>query len=160
MPSTLVQQQQFRSVIGHFATGVAVVTANATNGPSGMTVNALCSLSLEPLLLIVCFDEGSRTLAAVSETRRFGVSMLSAEQHELPATFASKAPEAEKFAGVGYTLEHGVPILEGALAWLVCDVEQLVPGGDHTIGIASVEAMDHGEGTPLLWYRGSYRPLA
>jgi len=156
--STL-DQQQFRSVLGHFATGVTVVTASSASGPSGMTANALCSLSLDPLLLIVCFDEGSRTLATVREARRFGVSVLSAEQHDLPATFASKGPEAEKFAGVGYALEHGVPILEGALAWLVCDVEQLIPGGDHTIGIASVAAMDHGEGTPLLWYRGSYRPL-
>jgi 3-hydroxy-9,10-secoandrosta-1,3,5(10)-triene-9,17-dione monooxygenase reductase component len=73
--------------------------------------------------------------------------------------FASKLPEREKFDGIPYEMRDGVPVLEGTLAWLVCDVQELIPGGDHTIAIGQVRQMHHGEGEPLLWYRGDYRSL-
>jgi len=157
--ATELDRQTYRAVIGHFPTGVAVITGAGPGGPAGMTANALCSLSLEPLLLLVCFDNDARTLPVVRESGRFGVNLLAAGQEALSGVFASKTPEAEKFDGVGYALERGVPVLDGALAWLACDLGELIPGGDHTIGIGRVVAMHHREGEPLVWYRGGYRSL-
>ena len=156
-----VEPDRFRAVIGHFATGVTVVTAAGPSGPVGMTANAVASLSLEPLLLLVCFDNDARTLPVVREGGRFGVNVLADGQQALARMFASKAPEAEKFAGVAHTVHDGIPVIEGALAWVGCRLEHLVPGGDHTIGIGAVESAETGSGEPLVWYRGgygSYRP--
>jgi 3-hydroxy-9,10-secoandrosta-1,3,5(10)-triene-9,17-dione monooxygenase reductase component len=153
-----VEPQRFRDVMGHFATGVTVVTASDGDGPVGMTANAVCSLSLEPLLALVCFANGARTLRVVREQRRFGVNVLAKGQEELARLFASKAPEREKFAGVQHTVHDGIPVIEGTLAWVGCTLEQLVPGGDHTIGIGAVTAAEiAAEGPPLMWYRGEYR---
>jgi flavin reductase (DIM6/NTAB) family NADH-FMN oxidoreductase RutF len=152
-----VEPEQFRSVMGHFATGVTVVTAATPQGPVGMTANAVCSLSLEPLLLLVAFDNDARTLPVVRETGRFGVNVLAAGQEELARLFASKTPEREKFAGVAHTVNDGIPVIEGVLAWVGCRLERLVPAGDHTIGIGAVEAAEAGHGAPLLWFRGRYR---
>jgi 3-hydroxy-9,10-secoandrosta-1,3,5(10)-triene-9,17-dione monooxygenase reductase component len=153
-----VEPQRFREVMGHFVTGVTVVTASGADGPVGMTANAVCSLSLDPLLALVCFDNGARTLRVVRETRRFGVNVLAAGQEELARLFASKAPEDSKFAGVQHTMHDGVPVIEGTLAWVGCTLEQLVPGGDHTIGIGAVTAAEKAvERNPLIWYRGEYR---
>ena len=153
-------QRRFRAVFGHFPTGVAVITGLGPRGPGGLTANAVSSLSLDPVLVLVCFDNGARTLPLVRDTRRFGVNILRAGQHDLSRVFASKRPEAEKFDGVPWTERAGVPILDGALAWLACDLDELIPGGDHTIGIGSVTDMDHGDGEPLVWYRGAYHSLS
>jgi 3-hydroxy-9,10-secoandrosta-1,3,5(10)-triene-9,17-dione monooxygenase reductase component len=123
-----------------------------------MTANAVCSLSLDPLLLLVCFDREARTLAVVRETRRFGVNVLGAGQQELARLFASKVPEHAKFAEVAHRVDEGVPVIDGAIAWVGCRLERLVPGGDHTIGIGAVDAAETGGGgAPLLFYRGTYR---
>jgi 3-hydroxy-9,10-secoandrosta-1,3,5(10)-triene-9,17-dione monooxygenase reductase component len=153
-------QDLYRSVIAHFATGVAVITAQDTETPAGMTANALCSVSLEPLLLLVCFENASRTLAAVRETRAFAVNVLATTQQELSERFASKAAEEEKFAGVAYETRAGVPVLAGVLAWIACDVTQLAPAGDHTIAIGAVSDLGAATGLdPLVWYRGEYRAI-
>jgi 3-hydroxy-9,10-secoandrosta-1,3,5(10)-triene-9,17-dione monooxygenase reductase component len=149
-------RQRFRAVMGHFTTGVAVVTAQGPDGAVGMTTNALTSLSLHPMLLIVCFDHEARTLPVVRESGRFAVNVLRAGQADLSGRFASKLPVDRKFDDVEHTLQHGAPVLDDALAWLVCDVRELLPGGDHTIGVGEVVAMGHDEGEPLVWYRGSY----
>jgi flavin reductase (DIM6/NTAB) family NADH-FMN oxidoreductase RutF len=149
--------ERFRSVMGHFATGVTVVTASTPDGPVGMTANAVCSLSLEPLLLLVCFDNDARTLPVVRDTGRFGVNVLAAGQEDLARLFASKRSEREKFAGVAHSVHDGIPVIEGVLAWVGCRLERLIPGGDHTIGIGAVEAAEAGRGEPLLWFRGGYR---
>jgi flavin reductase (DIM6/NTAB) family NADH-FMN oxidoreductase RutF len=146
----------FRSVMGHFATGVTVVTVATPAGPVGLTANAVCSLSLEPLLLLVCVDNEARTLPALRETGHFGVNVLGSGQEDLARLFASKKPEQEKFAGVPHTMHDGIPVIEGVLAWVGCRLERLIPGGDHTIGIGAVEAAEAGEGDPLLWFRGGY----
>ena len=151
-----VAPERFRSVMGNLATGVTVVTVNTADGPVGMTANAVCSLSLEPLLLLVCFDNTVRTLPAVRATGRFGVNVLAAGQDDLARLFASKRPEQEKFAGVAHTVHDGIPVIEGVLAWVGCRLERLIPGGDHTIGIGAVVAAEAGQGEPLLWFRGSY----
>src|ERR1700759_2512287 len=90
----------FREVFGRFATGVAVVTSAGRAGSGGMTANALCSLSLDPLLALVCFDNEARTLPIVQEAGRFAVNVLGDAQEELAGVFASKLPEAEKLDSV------------------------------------------------------------
>ncbi len=150
-------QRRYRQVIGHFATGVAIITAHGPDGPSGLTANALCSLALEPLLLLVCVDNTARTLPVIRRSGCFAVNVLDHEQHVLSGLFASKRPEAEKFAETEHHLERGVPVLDGALAWLVCDLREEHSGGDHTIAIGAVIDMhERTAGAPLIWYRGDY----
>ena len=146
----------FREVFGRFATGVAVVTSAAAAGSGGMTANALCSVSLEPLLALDCFENNARTLSIVREAGRFGVNVLGADQEEIAGVFASKLPESEKLEGVAHRYQAGVPIIDGALSGVVCSVRELIAGGDHTIAIGEVVAMGLGEGEPLLWYAGRY----
>src|SRR5947209_13868864 len=141
----------FREVFGRFATGVAVITSAGPGGIGGMTANALCSLSLDPLLALVCFENRARTLPIVRDAGRFGVNILSADQEDLAGVFASKLPEAEKLDGVAHRIEYGVPIIEGSLAWAACELCELIAGGDHTIGIGEVVALGLGGGNPLLW---------
>ena len=149
----------FREVFGRFATGVAVVTSASPAGSGGMTANALCSLSLDPLLALVCFENNARTLSIVREAGRFGVNVLSAQQEDVAEVFASKLPESEKLEGVAHRFQDGVPIIDGAIAWAACELRDLIAGGDHTIGIGEVIAMELGEGTPLLWYAGRYHTV-
>jgi 3-hydroxy-9,10-secoandrosta-1,3,5(10)-triene-9,17-dione monooxygenase reductase component len=149
----------FREVFGRFATGVAIITSSGPTGSGGMTANALCSLSLDPLLALVCFENRARTLPIVREAARFAVNLLSADQEELAGVFASKLPESEKLEGVAHRFEHGVPVIEGSLAWAVCKLRELMPGGDHTIAIGEVLALGLGEGAPLLWFEGGYHAL-
>jgi flavin reductase (DIM6/NTAB) family NADH-FMN oxidoreductase RutF len=156
-----VDQQRFREVSGHFATGVTIVTASGPQGPAGLTTNAVTSLSLDPVLLLVCFDNGSRTLPAVRASRRFAVNILRLGQEDLARVFASKRVAREKFRAVTHTVAHGVPVLDDALAWLACDLVELHAGGDHTIGIGAVTQLDApDDAAPLVWYRGAYTTVA
>ena len=150
----------FREVFGRFATGVAVITGAGPTGRGGMTANALCSLSLDPLLALVCFENRARTLPIVREAGRFGVNLLAAGQEDIAGVFASKLPEAEKLGGVEHRLHEGVPIIAGSLAWAVCELRELLAGGDHTIAIGRVLELGLGGGEPLLWYSGRYRQIA
>lgn len=147
----------FRQAIGHFATGVTVVTAP---GPAGATSNAVCSLSLDPLLVIACLDHGSRTLAAIQEHERAGVSVLSAEQRDVAVAFANKDTHEEKFGRVGWTEHAGVPVLDGAVAWLGGAVREAFPGGDHEILVIEVEEFGDEGGAPLVFYKGTYGQLS
>ena len=151
-----VEPERFRAVMGQFATGVAVVTVAGPEGPRGMTANAVASLSLDPLLVLVCFDRQARTLPEVERTGRFGVNVLSAGQEAVARQFASK--DEGKFDRVPHFLHDGIPVIEGTLAWVGCDLDRLVPGGDHVIGIGAVRAAEVGAGDsdPLVWFRGSY----
>jgi flavin reductase (DIM6/NTAB) family NADH-FMN oxidoreductase RutF len=156
-----VDPARYRAAIGRFPTGVAIVTCAGPGGPAGMTTNAVTSLSLDPLLLLVCFDNSSRTLEVVRQARRFAVNVLRAGQEELARVFASKRVAREKFEAVTHTVAHGVPVLDDALAWLACDLRELRPGGDHTIGIGAVTEMDaDSDGDPLVWFGGVYTTLA
>jgi flavin reductase (DIM6/NTAB) family NADH-FMN oxidoreductase RutF len=146
----------FREVFGRFATGVAVITTAGAGGGGGMTANALCSLSLDPLLALVCFENQARTLPIVREAGRFAVNVLSSSQEHLAGVFASKLPETEKLDGVQHRIEQGLPIIDGSLAWATCELRELIAGGDHTIAIGEVVSMGLGSGEPLLWYSGRY----
>jgi flavin reductase (DIM6/NTAB) family NADH-FMN oxidoreductase RutF len=155
---------RYREVIGSFATGVAIVTAKGEDGPAGLTTNAVTSLSLDPLLLLVAFDNGSRTLPIVQQAGRFAVNILRAGQEDLATVFASKRVAEEKFEAVTHTVAHGVPVLDDALAWIACDLEQLHPGGDHTIGIGRVTHLSADDeptraNDPLLFFRGGFGRL-
>jgi flavin reductase (DIM6/NTAB) family NADH-FMN oxidoreductase RutF len=150
----------FREVFGRFATGVAVITSASAAASGGMTANAVCSLSLDPLLALVCFENNARTLPIVRESGRFGVNVLAAHQEDVARVFASKVPEAEKLEGVSHRYHAGVPIIDGALSWVACSLNELIAGGDHTIAIGEVVAMGLGEGDPLLWYEGQYHDFA
>jgi flavin reductase (DIM6/NTAB) family NADH-FMN oxidoreductase RutF len=159
--STATDTLRYRQVIGHFATGVAIVTCNGPEGPTGLTTNAITSVSLEPLLLLVCFDNTSRTLPAVREAGRFAVNVLRAGQEELARVFASKRVAREKFEAATHMVAHGVPVLDGALAWLACDLVALHAAGDHTIGVGEITHMDADPGgDPLVWFRGEYGTVA
>lgn len=154
-------QRRYRSAIGHFASGVAVVTATGRHGHAGMTTNAISSLSLDPILLLVCFDNTSRTLPVVRDSGRFAVNVLRGEDLHLSRIFASKMIPGEKFRAVTHGVDHGVPVLNNALAWFVCDLERLIEGGDHTIGIGRVTAFDNSDtGAPLVFFRGVYTALS
>jgi len=151
--------RRYRDAIGNFATGVTVVTAISENGPTGMTANAITSLSLDPLLMIVCFDKTSRTLAAARRTGVVAVNVLAAGQEAFAAAFASKASEAEKFAGVGWSEHGGTPVIDGVVAWFAGRLEELLPGGDHLIGVVRVARFDAPGGDPLIYHRGTYARL-
>jgi flavin reductase (DIM6/NTAB) family NADH-FMN oxidoreductase RutF len=152
--------ERFRTVIGSFPTGVTIVTCDGPDGPAGLTTNAITAVSLEPVLMLVCFDNGSRTLTAVRDAGRFAINILRAGQEELARVFASKRVAREKFESVTHTVAHGVPVLDGALAWLACDLVELRPAGDHTMGVGAVTGMDADpEGRPLVFFRGAYTTL-
>jgi len=152
---------EYRALMGLYPTGVTIVTCMGDRGPAGMTVNAIASLSLDPVLLMVGFGLQSRTLAVVRESGRFAVNVLSREQEDLSRLFASKLPERQKFADVAYETVHGVPIIDDTVAWLVCDTQAFHAGGDHILCVGRVVAMGPGHTgrTPLLFYRGNYRGL-
>jgi 3-hydroxy-9,10-secoandrosta-1,3,5(10)-triene-9,17-dione monooxygenase reductase component len=152
-----VDQAEFRRLMGFWATGVSLVTAMGSDGPFGATANSLTSLSLDPPLLLVCFDLEARTLVAVRESGRFCVNVLSAEQEQVSRRFARKSPMEEKFAELPYRVEDGVPVLEQCLATVVCRVEQEFEAGDHVIVVgAPVAGGIDEELHPLIFYRGGY----
>ncbi len=159
----VISASQLRHALGHFVTGVTVVTSlNAAAEPVGTTASAVSSLSLDPPLLLVCLAQRSATLAAVRDHGAFAVNVLAATQHELSGHFAKSGTDAG-WADVSHRLtELGLPILSGALASLECVVERCVEGGDHEIVIGRVRGMDvTASGTkPLLHYRGVYAALA
>jgi flavin reductase (DIM6/NTAB) family NADH-FMN oxidoreductase RutF len=155
-----IDSRAFRDVCSRFVTGVAVVTSFGPDGPSGMTANAVTSLSLEPPLMIVCFDRSARTLAAVEHSRFLGIQFLAHDQEEIAGRFASKLPEAEKFEDLDWSDRHGVPALGGSVAGLACELRELVAGGDHLIAIAEVVDLWRADGDPLVFFEGDYWRLS
>ena len=149
----------FREAMGRLPTGVTVVAASGPGGPAGATANAVSSLSIEPMLMLACLDRGSRTLLAVQAANRFGISVLHAGQEEIARAFASKAPVAEKWEGIGWNERDGVPAIDGALAFVACDLRDVIAGGDHVIVTGEVTALETGEGTPLVFHGGEYKHL-
>src|ERR1700750_1117851 len=105
-----------REVFGRFAPGVAVIPGAGVAGMGGMTANALCSLSLDPLLALVCFENRARTLPIVRDAGRFALNVLTADQERIAGVFASKLPESEKVDAVPHRFESGLPVIEGSLA--------------------------------------------
>ncbi len=151
--------EEFRSAMALVPTPVSVVTAPGNPEPAGATASAVASLSLDPPLMLVCLDHRSRTLGALRTAGAFAVNVLPAAGEAHARTFATTAPHAEKRAGVPSTERSGVPVIDGALVWVVCELRDLLDGGDHTIVTGSVVELGTGEGEPLLFADGHYRPL-
>jgi len=158
-----VSAAEFRDAMGHFATGVTVVTSvDACGAPVGTTANAVTSLSLDPPLVLVCFDLTSTTLAAIRGHGAFAVNVLAARQQQLSANFARRG-----LAAAWDDVRHrrgltGSPRLDDVLAALECTVEHAIPGGDHEIIVGRVRHVETSPCArpPLLYYRGSYAQLA
>ena len=149
---------EFRRVMGHFPTGVVVVTTRRGDGrPCGLTVNAFTSVSLDPPLVLVCVDHAADSHDLIRHSGVFAVNVLEEDEGEsLSRRFASLEVE-EKFVGVAHRAETtGAPVLDAAIAWLDCRVTQEIPAGDHTIFLGEVIVADAREGQPLVYYRGGY----
>jgi flavin reductase (DIM6/NTAB) family NADH-FMN oxidoreductase RutF len=156
-----VSPAQLRDAMGHFATGVTVITSvDADGSPVGTTANAVTSLSLDPPLLLACFDLASTTLAAIRGHRAFVVNVLGERQRHLSANFARRGLAAA-WDGVRHRRgPTGSPRLDGALAVLECTVEHSLPGGDHEIIVGRVRHVETGgHGAPLVFWRGGYASL-
>ncbi len=157
-----VSAAALRDAMGHFATGVTVVTSVGANGePVGTTANAVSSLSLDPPLVLVCFDLGSSTLRAIRGHGAFVVNVLGHRQGHLSANFARRGLSAA-WDGVRHRRGlTGSPRLDGVLAVVECTVEHALPGGDHEIVVGRVRHVEtSGDGArPLVFWRGRYTSL-
>jgi flavin reductase (DIM6/NTAB) family NADH-FMN oxidoreductase RutF len=154
-----LDQYQFRRVMGHFATGVTILTTSLGEELHGMTANALCSVSLDPLLVLVCVNKQARTHAVLSESGVFALNVLAEEQEHISRLFADDTVDAaHSLTGLSHRRgAAGAPILTDCLAYVECRVVAAYPGGDHTIFVGAVE--DAGvlrEGRPLIFFRGAY----
>ena len=151
----------FRDVMGHFATGVTVVAARRPDGaPCGLTVNAVASVSLEPLLILVCLDRQAASHDWVADGRAFAVSVLASSEEAVARRFSGGQRE-ERFLDLAHRIEAtGSPVLEGALAWLDCLIRDVHAAGDHSIVVGEVVACGASGGDPLIFYRGEYRRIA
>jgi 3-hydroxy-9,10-secoandrosta-1,3,5(10)-triene-9,17-dione monooxygenase reductase component len=151
-----VEPDLLRSVMGRFCTGLAVITANTGDGPVGMLVQSLTSVSLTPPLVLFCPQKSSTSWPKIQETTRFGVNILSAEQHSLCRAFATSG--ADKFRDVAWESHRsGAPMLAGHLAFLDCAIREVHDAGDHEIVVGLVEDMLMSEvDEPLLFYRGRF----
>jgi flavin reductase len=156
-------QTDFRKAMGAFATGVSVITVDLAGDVHGMTANALSSVSLDPLLLLVCVDRTARTHAHLHARKRFGVNILAEDQQAISEYYARQVEaqgDAEAEAGARFDrTQHGTPVLHGALAYLECSLRSTHEAGDHTIFIAEVEQVVVRRGEPLLYFRGNYRKI-
>jgi flavin reductase (DIM6/NTAB) family NADH-FMN oxidoreductase RutF len=154
---------EFRKAMGTFATGVTIVTVDLEGGVHGMTANAFASVSLDPMLVLVCVDHTTRTHAHLHAKKRFGINVLREDQRAISEYYAR--PErthehAEEEAGARFErTRHGTPMLQGSLAYLECRLHSAEEAGDHTIFIAEVEDVVVQEGEPLLFFRGKYREV-
>jgi len=151
----------FRKVMGHFVTGVTVVTTLEGERPQGITVNALSSVSLDPPLVMVALDRRRHITPIVRAAGRFAVNVLGEGQQALSDCFAGAPvrPDRDEFCGAAWRPgERGMPILEGAIASLECEVVGTYSAGDHDLFIARVEALTNEElhPMPLLYYRRRY----
>jgi flavin reductase (DIM6/NTAB) family NADH-FMN oxidoreductase RutF len=154
-----IDKNELRRVMGHFATGVTVITTLSKEGKMhGLTANAVSSLSLVPPLLIICVDKKAESYASFEDSGVFTVNILAEDQEDLSRRFAVSG--GEKFEGVAYRRgANGAPILHDIVAHLECKLYATFDGGDHTIYLGQVEEAETRELKPLLFFRGGYRTL-
>ncbi len=147
---------RFREVLGHFPTGVTVVTASTPDGPVGLTIGSFTSLSLEPPLVLFCVAHASATWPPIRDAGTFCVNVLAEDQEHVSRLFAGRG--TDRFAGVGWRPSVlGAPLLAGCIASLDCRIEQVLAGGDHDIVIGRVVDLAlHDRRGPLVFYRGGF----
>ena len=148
---------EFRRVLGHWASGVSVVTTRTPAGrPCGLTANAISSLSLDPPLVLACVDRVADTHDCIVATGYFAISILAHDAERIARLFSTDVSD-RKFEGIAFRSEvTGAPVLEAALAWVDCTVHAQFDGGDHTIFAGRVVAAGATDGTPLVYYRSGY----
>jgi flavin reductase (DIM6/NTAB) family NADH-FMN oxidoreductase RutF len=155
---------EFRKALGQFSTGVTVVTAEREPGKvQGMTANSFTSVSLDPMLILVCVDQRAKILPVLHKKKRFGISVLKSGQQAISEYFARgvHSAEAEERLAIQFVkTPSGAPVLENALLQLSCSVVASHLTGDHTIFVGEVETAAIDEGEPLLFFRGEYRKIA
>ena len=159
----MIDPEQFRRVIGHFPAGVAVVTTRRPGGgPAGLTASAICSVSLEPTLILACVSSASESHRYIGESGVFAINILDDETGpELARRFSIAGAAELKFQDVPHRpAATGAPILDAALAWLDCRVHATHAAGDHTIFVGEVERADAREGSPLVYFRSRFGRLA
>jgi flavin reductase (DIM6/NTAB) family NADH-FMN oxidoreductase RutF len=146
---------ELRRVLGHLPTGVTVVTAFTDDGPTGMAVNSVTSVSLDPPLLLVCPARTSTTWPNVRASGRFCVNVMARHHEEACRRFALK--DADRFAGVDWSERPGGPAFHDAVAWIDCELREEHDAGDHTIAVADVLGIDAAAARPpLVFFRGRY----
>ncbi|GAA0899150.1 MULTISPECIES: flavin reductase family protein [Streptomyces violaceusniger group] len=166
-PVQAVTSEAFRYVFAQLPTGVTIVTSNCPDGtsPCGMTASAVCSLSLHPLMVLVCLNNHSRTLAGIRFNGGFALNLLRHDQAPLAEQFADAAiSQSDRFARTRHHQTDALPVLSDALAWLTCQVAHMHPGGDHTIVTATVRSIGSGGSPggspPLVWHNRKFTTLA
>jgi flavin reductase (DIM6/NTAB) family NADH-FMN oxidoreductase RutF len=160
MAPNTVSEALFRDVLGHWASGVAIITVRDAGGRDhGMTVSAFSSLSLDPPLVLACIGHDATIAGAVAAANRFGLSVLAEHQEALSRQFAQ--PDTDRFEGIPMARSpRGMALVPDALAHLECTVAVRHEGGDHTIVVGEVVHAVRAAGRPLLYYRGEYSRMA
>ncbi len=157
-----IDSREFRNAMGMFATGVTVVAVKYDDIIRGMTANAFLSLSLHPAMVLICIDESASMYPIFQVAESFSVNILAEDQQEVSQAFAMRGEKKEEMGGFAYRSGPlGSPILEGALAWTECRVEERYSGGDHMIVVGRVHdfGVERPDDSPLLFYRGKYHSL-
>jgi flavin reductase (DIM6/NTAB) family NADH-FMN oxidoreductase RutF len=153
-----VSADEFRNVLGRFASGVTVVTSRFDGRDHGMTVSAFCSVSLAPPLVLICIEKNASAHTALTTADEFVVNILSSEQEQLARRFSIE--EIDRFEGVGFSrAQSGIAVLDDVVGTIECRRDTLYDGGDHTIIVGRVESGDARNSRPLLYYRGGYAQL-
>lgn len=164
MTTSPLSTLEFRKALGQFSTGVTVVTVEREPGKvQGMTANSFTSVSLDPMLILVCVDQRAKILPFLQKKKRFGVSVLKSGQQAISEYFARgvHSAEAEERLSIHFVkMPSGVAVLENALLQLSCSIAASHLAGDHTIFVGEVENAVIDEGDPLLFFRGEYRKVA
>ena len=156
---TGLDKARFREVLGHFATGITIVTALEDGAPVGFTCQAFAALSLDPPMVLLAPARSSTSWPRIAQAGAFCVNILEEHQEVLCRAFAVSG--GDKFDGVGWTPGiTGAPVLEGSLATVECRLGDIFEGGDHELVTGHVVATHVGEGSPLLFYRSGFGRFA
>ena len=163
MPTSSLSSSEFRKALGHFTTGVTVVTVEREPGKiHGMTANSFTSVSLDPPLISVCVDQRAHLLPLLQEKRVFGINVLKEEQQKLSEFFScTEQPESEEASlnvHFRWTPEN-IPLMENVLCQVACRLHATHVAGDHTIVVGEVLYAQLHSGHPLLFFRGRYTRL-
>jgi 3-hydroxy-9,10-secoandrosta-1,3,5(10)-triene-9,17-dione monooxygenase reductase component len=153
------EPRRFRQVLGHFCTGVTVITMRDEGGPAGFACQAFAAVSLDPPLVLFCPSRSSATWPRIAQAGHFCANVLAADQRGLARIFGTSAPSgADKFAGVRWSpCSSGAPVLDGALTWAGCAVQAVHEAGDHQVVLGRVTELGAcADERPLLFYRGRY----
>jgi 3-hydroxy-9,10-secoandrosta-1,3,5(10)-triene-9,17-dione monooxygenase reductase component len=152
-----IDPKRFRSVMGTFPTGVAVITTAWNGALFGATINSLTSVSLKPSMLLFCTSEGSETTAAIRRRGVFSVNILGQHQYDLSARFTGKSKLKNRFEDLAIAFSaDGLPLLQGAAAQLCCRVAAIHRAGDHDIILGEVLSGEEIACSPLVFHKGAY----